>query len=331
MRKIALIAILAFIAVFVWFCSPKGTATPQGNVYLNLSDTVSYVGINTCKQCHADIYNTYMQTGMGQSFDVASHTKSKGNFENAKVLYDEFSNLYYKPLWKGDTLKLLEFRLQGKDTVYKRVQAVSYIVGSGQHTNSHIINVNGYLYQAPFTFYAQQGRLDLPPGFENGHNTRFGRAIGLECMSCHNAYPQFVMGSENKFTAVPQGIDCERCHGPGGEHVRRKQMGEIIDTSKYIDYSIVNPGKLSANLQFEICQRCHLQGNAVLKPGKSFFDFKPGMQLSEVMDVYLPRYKNADHDFIMASHADRLKQSQCFVVSAKNNANENSLHPYKTL
>ncbi|UPT66317.1 MAG: hypothetical protein M0D57_17870 [Sphingobacteriales bacterium JAD_PAG50586_3] len=136
-------------------------------------------------------------------------------------------------------------------------------------------------------------------------------------MSCHNAYPKFVMGSENKYTDVPQGIDCERCHGPGGEHVRRKQMGENIDTSKYIDYSIVNPGKLSADLQFQICQRCHLQGNAILKNGKSFFDFKPGMQLSEVMDVYLPRYKNADHDFIMASHADRLKQSQCFVVSAK--------------
>jgi hypothetical protein len=331
MKKAALIIILAFIAVFVMFCGPGKSDGVEGQptTYLNLNDTVSYVGINTCKQCHSDIYNTFMQTGMGQSFDNATHAKSKGKFEEAKVLYDKFSDLHYKPYWKGDTLKVTEFRLQGSDTIYKRVQAVSYIVGSGQHTNSHIINVKGYLYQAPFTYYAQKGQLDLPPGFENGHNTRFGRAIGLECMSCHNAYPKFVMGSENKYDEVPQGINCERCHGPGGEHVRRKQMGEKIDTSKYIDYSIVNPGKLSADLQFQICQRCHLQGNAVLKPGKSFFDFKPGMQLSEVMDVYLPRYKNADKDFIMASHADRLKQSQCFIVSAKNNANKDKLHPYK--
>jgi tetratricopeptide (TPR) repeat protein len=332
MKKIALIVVIVFVAVFAMFCGPGKGNDQTGEkltTFAGLSDTVSYVGINTCKQCHQDIYNTYMQTGMGQSFDNATHAKSKGRFEDAKVLYDKFSDLYYKPYWKGDTLKVTEFRLSGNDTIYKRIQAVSYIVGSGQHTNSHIINVKGYLYQAPFTFYAQQGRLDLPPGFENGHNTRFGRAIGLECMSCHNAYPKFVMGSENKYTDVPQGIDCERCHGPGGEHVRRKQMGESIDTSKYIDYSIVNPGKLSADLQFQICQRCHLQGNAILKTGKSFFDFKPGMQLSEVMDVYLPRYKNADHDFIMASHADRLKQSQCFVVSAKNNANKNSLRPYK--
>lgn len=329
MKKIALLCILAFVSLFILFCGPGKKGSEQAEGYLNLNDTVSYVGINTCKQCHMDIYNSFMHTGMGQSFDYATHTKSKGRFEEAKVLYDKFSDLWYKPFWKGDTLKLMEFRLAGKDTIYKRLQPISYIVGSGQHTNSHIINTNGYLYQAPFTYYAQEGRLDMPPGFENGHNTRFGRAIGLECMSCHNAYPKFVMGSENKYEDVPQGINCERCHGPGAEHVRRKQAGELIDTSKYIDYSIVNPGKLSADLQFEICQRCHLQGNAVLQPGKSFFDFKPGMRLSQVMDVYLPRYKNADHDFIMASHADRLKQSQCFIVSAKNNANTNSLHPYK--
>lgn len=328
MKNIALILILAFVAVFAVFCGQNNGADKQPDTYLNLSDTVSYVGINTCKQCHSQIYQTFMQTGMGQSFDYATHTKSKGNFEKAKLLYDKFSDLYYKPLFAGDTLKVLEFRLAGKDTIYKRLQPVSYIVGSGQHTNSHIINSNGYLYQAPFTFYAQQGKLDLPPGFENGHNTRFSRIIGVECMSCHNAYPKFVMGSENKYAEVPQGINCERCHGPGAEHVRRKQAGENIDTSKYIDYSIVNPGKLKADLQFEICQRCHLQGNAVLKPGKSFFDFKPGMLLSEVMEVYLPRYKNADEDFIMASHADRMKQSQCFIQSAKK-ADNTGLRPYK--
>lgn len=328
MRKIAFIIIIAIIGLFVAFCGQSNSAGKQPEGYLNLNDTVSYVGINTCKQCHADIYNSFMHTGMGQSFDEATHKKSVGNFEDAKIIYDKYSNFYYKPFWKGDTLKVLEFRLSGKDTIHKRVQKISYIVGSGQHTNSHILNVNGYLYQAPFTFYAQKKQLDLPPGFENGHNTRFSRIIGLECMSCHNAYPKFVLGSENKYKEVPNGINCERCHGPGAEHVRRKQNGEIIDTAKYIDYSIVNPGKLKANLQFEVCQRCHLQGNAVLKPGKSFFDFKPGMMLSDVMEVYLPRYKNADEDFIMASHADRMKQSQCFIQSAKK-ADNTGLRPYK--
>jgi hypothetical protein len=48
----------------------------------------------------------------------------------------------------------------------------------------------------------------------------------------------------------------------------------------------VNPGKLPIDLQFDVCQRCHLQGNTVLKEGKSFLDFKPGMRLSDHMTLF---------------------------------------------
>jgi tetratricopeptide (TPR) repeat protein len=297
-------------------------------LYLNHSDSAKYVGINTCKLCHQDIYNTYIKTGMGKSFDIASKTKSAGDYHNT-VIYDKIGDFYYKAFWQNDSLQFLEYRLKGKDTVYKRQETVNYIVGSGQHTNSHIQSVNGYLNQMPMTFYTQKKKWDLPPGFEDGHNSRFMRKIGLECMSCHNNYPEFVLGSENKFTAVPEGINCERCHGPGSIHVAERQTGSRIDTSKYIDYSIVNPAKLSIDAQFDICQRCHLQGNTILKEGKSFYDFKPGMKLSDYMTVFLPKYKNADDEFIMASHADRLKQSKCFIASASLVTGSNKLKPYK--
>ncbi|HRB38537.1 MAG TPA: hypothetical protein PK134_06525 [Bacteroidia bacterium] len=164
--------------------------------YASLNDTVKYVGKETCRSCHADIYNTFMQTGMGKSFDVASKQKTSAKFSHA-VIYDKYENFYYHPYWQNDSLHLLEFRLENGDTVYKHNEVISYIIGSGQHTNSHIINTNGYLNQAPATFYTQRGEWHLPPGFEDGNNTRFSRIIGLECMSCHNSYPDFVLGSEN--------------------------------------------------------------------------------------------------------------------------------------
>ncbi|MEO8760450.1 MAG: tetratricopeptide repeat protein, partial [Bacteroidia bacterium] len=164
---------------------------------------------------------------------------------------------------------------------------------------------------------------------ENGVNTRFTRKIGLECMSCHNSLPGFVMGSENKYSHVDEGINCERCHGPGSIHVQQRSTGSKIDTTNYIDYSIVNPSKLSIDLQFDVCQRCHLQGNAILKNGKSFYDFKPGMKLSDYISVFLPKYANADDEFIMASHADRLKMSQCFIKSFNPKEVKNKLKPYK--
>ncbi len=316
------------ILLLIIKCTPSGNQ-PISNYYLNHSDTAHYVGINTCRQCHPAIYNSYIKTGMGKSFDLATKQKSSAKFDEHTVIYDSYKDFYYHPFWDGEDMKILEFRLNGKDTLYKRIEKVDYIVGSGQHTNSHIYNTNGYLHQMPMTYYTQKGKWDFPPGFENGANTRFSRKIGLECMSCHNSYPDFVIGSENKFNDIPEGINCERCHGPGSIHVQQRQMGIKIDTSKYIDYSIVNPGKLPIDKQFDVCQRCHLQGNAVLKEGKSFFDFKPGMKLSDFITTFLPRYKNSDDQFIMASHADRLKQSKCFIKSFKPETDSTSLRPYK--
>lgn len=295
--------------------SPENTLNyvhPTG--FLNLHDTVKYVGMNTCKQCHSNIHETFQHTGMGQSFGKASREKSAASFLNHQPVYDSRFDFYYYPYWAGSDLMLKEFRLQGKDTVHLRIQKIDYIIGSGQHTNSHLYSVNGFVFQAPITWYSQEKKWDLPPGFDEGAITRFSRIISLECMSCHNAYPDFVQGSENKFRSVLQGIDCERCHGPGSLHVQEKQAGKIIDTSKFTDYTIVNPRKLPAELQMEICQRCHLQGNSVLKLGKSFFDFKPGMKLTEVFDVFMPSYQGDQKDFIMASHVERLKMSKCYLA-----------------
>lgn len=285
--------------------------------------------MNTCKQCHSGIHESFLHTGMGKSIARASKAKSSANFQHLKAIVDTSNGYQYLPYWKGDSLIIKEFRIENKDTVFQRAELISYIIGSGQHTNSHLIQTNSYLYQAPLTYYTQDEKWDLPPGFEAGASSRFNRILGLECISCHNAYPSFIPGSENKFKSMPEGIDCERCHGPGEVHVAEKQKAIIIDTSKYIDYSIVNPAKLPIDKQFDLCQRCHLQGNTVLKDGKSFLDFKPGMNLSDVMEVYLPRYKNSNNSFIMASHADRLQQSKCFVSMSSKRADAESLRPYK--
>ncbi len=188
--------------------SQQITSTPVAdNVYMNHSDSARYIGMNTCKQCHQSIYESFIQTGMGRSFDIASSKKTSASFKNSTI-YDPYLNMHYTSFLSGDSMYITEFRSNGKDTVYKRKEQVNFIIGSGQHTNSHLQSVNGYINQMPMTYYTQKHTWDMPPGFENGVNTRFTRKIGLECMSCHNGYPDFIMGSENKYKSVPNGIDC---------------------------------------------------------------------------------------------------------------------------
>lgn len=304
------ILIFGMLLLAITGCKPIADKSATIN-FLNLADSASYVGMETCIQCHQDIYQSFKRNGMGKSFDHASRQKSVATFDEHSIVYDESSNFYYQPHWQKDTLYILEFRMNGIDTIHKRKERVSYIIGSGHHTNSHMVDFNGFIYQAPITFYAQKAKWDMAPGFENGFNSRFSRVIKMECMTCHNGLPEIEPGSENKYLAVKNGIDCERCHGPGSIHVNKIQSGEITDTARAIDYSIVNPKHLSVNLQMNLCQRCHLQGVTILNEGMSFADFRPGMELSEVMNVFLPKSSD-ENQFLMASHVERLVESRCF-------------------
>ncbi len=297
--------------LFLLLCTACGS--PPDIPYRNLS--ANYVGIDACADCHPDKVATFTQSQMGRSWELATSANSSADFETPTPVYDSFHDLYYQGLRKGQDLYVMEYRLSGADTVHKRVEKIDYIVGSGHHTNSHIMDVNGYLYQMPLTWYVQEEKWDLPPGFKGPNNSRFDRPIPLKCMTCHNAMPAYVEGSENRYVSVPHGIDCERCHGPGSLHIESIRSGNAVNTSMEADYTIVNPARLSVEDQFDICQSCHLQGASVDKIGHSFADFRPGMSLAEVENVFWPRYADSLRQFVMASHPDRLRQSACFQAS----------------
>ena len=308
-----------FVSTLVLITSCRPDPSPSISeaepAYLNLNDTAVYVGKEVCGTCHSENYNSFIQAEMGRSFRPATLTNSNADFSTNTPIYDPHSDFYYLPFNNEDALYLMEYRLNGQDTVHKRIEKIDYIVGSGQHTNSHIMEENGYLYQMPLTWYAQDGKWDLPPKFAGGNNSRFSRPIPEQCMSCHNAVSPFVKGSENRFTEVAHGIDCERCHGPGSFHVEEKMAGKMVDIAREIDYTIVNPAKLPVDLQFDICQNCHMQGVSVFKPGKSIHDFRPGLPMSAIQNVFWPRYADSIQVFTMASHPDRLKMSACFQES----------------
>lgn len=309
--------LLAVVVTGLWGCAsePSAREGEVGNAYRNLREDVEFVGMDACRSCHPDKFETFSQAQMGRSFKPALLKHSAANFDNPPPVYDEVLDLYYQAFHRGSELFIMEYRLADGDTVHKRVEKIDYIVGSGQHTNSHIMEVNGYLFQMPMTWYAQDGKWDLAPKFAGGNNYRFERPITEPCMTCHNAIPAFIEGSENRFAEVPHGIDCERCHGPGELHVEEKLAGKIVDVATEIDYSIVNPGKLPLDLQFDVCQRCHMQGATVYKEGMGPRDFRPGMPLDDVLNVFWPRFTDSTRHFIMASHPDRMQMSECFIGS----------------
>ncbi|MFT5144870.1 MAG: Flp pilus assembly protein TadD [Rhodothermales bacterium] len=283
--------------------------------YANWHPDAQYVGKAVCAECHADKASSFSDAQMGRSFKPAQASASDAVWDDVTPIRDPDRNLYYQPFRRGEDLFIREFRLAGTDTTHLREVAISYIVGSGQHTNSHIRDENGYLYQVPLTWYTQERKWSLPPGFSGGDSFRFDRPITEQCMACHDGPSDYAPGSENRFSNIPHGIECENCHGAGSVHVEAIRSGRVVDVSSQIDYTIVNPAKLEIERQDDVCQRCHMQGAAVLKSGTSAFDYRPGHVLTDYMDVFWPRFPDSTSQFLMASHPDRLQMSACFQAS----------------
>src|ERR1043165_1241024 len=129
LRNILLFSISSAVILCMMICGDhhekkEEEASAVPNTFLNHSDTAKYVGMSQCRLCHQDIYNSFNETGMGKSFEHASKEKSAAKFDKHALVYDKFRDFYYHPFWDGDKMMIMEFRLEGKDTVYKRIEQV---------------------------------------------------------------------------------------------------------------------------------------------------------------------------------------------------------------
>ena len=71
------------------------------------------------------MYETFIQTGMGQSFGVATMERRLRLTSHPAhaLVYDSALDYYYKPFWSNDSFSIMEYRVAGGDTVHKLVQA----------------------------------------------------------------------------------------------------------------------------------------------------------------------------------------------------------------
>ena len=141
-------------------------------------------------------------------------------------------------------------------------------IGSGNHARTFLHrSPDGRLLQMPVSWYAERGGYwAMSPGYDRPAHLDFRRVIDAGCMSCHNGYPRTPVeddGAGPKFgEALPEGIDCQRCHGPGQAHVDASKAN-ALDAARR---AIVNPAKLDRERQLETCMQCHLEPTSTPLP-----------------------------------------------------------------
>ena len=282
-----------------------------------------YVASSVCAGCHAEIAKTYRQTGMGRSFYRPSAANTVEDYARRNRLAHRPSGRYYTMLEREGQWfqRRHQIAVDGTETNALEVR-VDYVIGSGNHARSYLHRAaDGHLVEMPVSWYTEDGGAwAMSPGYDRPNQQDFRRPIAFSCMFCHNAYPDPPPSEEGVFpAALPEGIDCQRCHGPGSAHVEaagRKAPAESIRRA------IVNPARLPRERQLDVCMQCHLETtsrplpNVVARFDHGPFDYRPGQPLTACL-LFFDRApaSAADDNFEIAHAAYRLRKSKCFQAS----------------
>lgn len=279
-----------------------------------------------CATCHEAIAETYRHTGMAKAFyrpgpanDIENFAKGNPFFHaatGADYSMERRGGDYFQSRWETDADGKREYLQEWK---------IDYVMGSGNHVRTYLHrNSNGSLTELPLAWYSEKGGyFAMNPGYD-GDRYIAPRKIAYECMFCHNGYPRIPPGHEQANSVpvyldpLPEGIDCQRCHGPGARHV---QIARTAGASAVqIRQAILNPARLSGERQMEVCMQCHLQTASEPLPAsirrfnRGPFSYRAGEPLPDFM-LFFDRAPGAEHKFEIVSSVTRLRQSQCYLQS----------------
>ncbi len=324
MRAVALSGLLLCAAITgsLAVCSLPAATSVSSSTESDYEDPA------VCAGCHAEIARTYSSTGMGRSFSRADASAAVEDFTANNSVYNQLSDLHYTMIKRDGKLYERRFQtgLHGEETSAVEEQ-IDYVIGSGNHARTFLHrDATGRLIELPVSWYTEQsGYWAMSPGYDRKDQEDFRRAIPAGCMFCHNAYPaplkNFDPGSPDPpaFSKVlPEGIDCQRCHGPGRAHVQAAISGASGET---IRSAIVNPARLDRDRQIEVCMQCHLETssshmpNQIVRYDRNAFGYRPGLRLGQFMLYFDPVSNASDDRFEIAHAAYRLRKSACFLKS----------------
>ena len=257
----------------------------------------AWVGSKTCAPCHAEIYSKYNATPMAIS---------SGPANSAAVPSQSFSangGFQYSIIQQASKL-FLDFQKPGTKSAVRR--ELSYFVGSGAVARSYLTAVDGFLYEAPATYYSRIGKWAPSPGYDRYSYPFLTRAIAPACLGCHASGVQAIAGTQNGYQSPPfleGGVSCERCHGPGAQHASNGKPQDII-----------NPVKLAPERRDSVCAQCHLSGEIrVDRAEKSMRNFTAGSKLSDFTTTFVRA--TASPAMKVTSHVENLAQSACSRIS----------------
>jgi hypothetical protein len=290
---------------------PFPLPTISKSPFRNTSPEARYLGSEACRSCHEREFDSFRATAMGRSMAlVDSHREPPdGDFEHPASKRRYEVRRRDGQVWHRELLLA-----EGPEEVLLAEFPLKYVVGSGHHSLTYLVEDDGFLMESPVTWFTSRQAWRMSPGYDDPKQPGFQRGIGSDCLFCHAGQSAAKDKSMHRMAVQETAISCERCHGPGSLHVdRHSSSGSKTEGN---DDTIVNPAHLSRDLAESICQQCHLRTTAVVPArGRTLADFRPGLPLEEFQYAYLP--DGPVSSMKVTGHVEQMHASRCFQQSDK--------------
>jgi predicted CXXCH cytochrome family protein len=202
------------------------------------AESARYVGSEACEKCHAEIYAHWKKTPM------ANVVRDPRTYPDAII-----PNLRTNPINK--------FTKEQVALVYGSVWKQRYFtkIGDDYFPEPAQWDVTHKVWRPYFVANGTDWWAPLYPP------DNMQRPTGPTCDGCHS-----VEYNIHTKQVAEWNVGCERCHGPGSDHVAHPSRANILDPAR-VDYVRAN----------DTCIQCHSQGRPVTSPieGK-YYDWPVG-------------------------------------------------------
>ena len=274
-----------------------------------------YVGPETCQECHQEYFDGFIETAHYHTSSRATRDTVKGSFAEGKnrlltaspsLRFEMFED--DQQLFQRVVLRSSKDAADNSEQMQENVSEFpfSIVTGSGKVGQTYLYWQSDFLYQLHASYLTNLDAWVNSPGYYDG-TADFARPVLPLCLECHTTKVDNLPDTlQYDRDSMILGVTCEKCHGPGAEHVAFHKANPDSNDAM----GIINPANLTAERQMEVCQLCHGgMPEEILKPP---FSFRPGDRLDDF-------YKQSDASVLAGIHSNsqlpRMRMSKCFTES----------------
>ncbi len=206
-----------------------------------------YIGSARCAPCHDSIYKSEQTSLHARTFRRATELKDLHIPDHA--LHDPAQKDVSHTIRRSAGQVQLETQVHGE--TYHAL--VDYAFGSGDQGLTFVgHDQSGRARELRLSYYGDgatwdvtSGQLSQRPTGENFLGKRLSADDVYSCLFCHTTVARSARDQRPPL-AADRGIGCERCHGPGGNHLEAVAL-------KFSDRAIARPGPDAGGQVITLC------------------------------------------------------------------------------